>query len=189
MPRKTNEKTGGVGFYARAILRYSIISFESAIEQGVVATTFTNDSRRTHCLIYRPQTCNLTIFMPEFEKHLVFLKTMKIERIIIRDFNIDTLVESTEKRNYLVFPPHFAIKILNTPELQQLQVDNWIMYLLQILCRLKLFRQRCVTTTHCNRKFLYLKMKTNKIIIWCFEILKILKVECPELFIFARSKT
>ena len=100
LPRQTNERAGGVGFYARADLRYRIISFESLIEHMIVEITFANNSRINFCLIYRPQTCRLTTFMPEFEKLLLFLKTLNNETIIFGNFKIDTLVDSTEKRNY-----------------------------------------------------------------------------------------
>ena len=113
VPRQTNEKAGGVGFYARADLSYRIISFESPIEHVIVEITFTNKSKINFCLIYRPQTCRLTTFMPEFEKLLLFLKTLNNETIIFGDFNIDTLVESTEKKNYLDLLASFSYENQN----------------------------------------------------------------------------
>ena len=98
VPRQTNQKAGGECFYARADLRYSIISFESAIEHVIVEIAFANNSRISFCLVYRPQRCRLTTFMPEFEKLLFRLKTLNIETTIFCDFNIDTLVKSTHKK-------------------------------------------------------------------------------------------
>ena len=70
------------------------------MEHVIVEITFANDSKRNFCLKYRPQIFRLTTFMPEFEKLLFFLKTLNNETIKFGDFNIDTLVESTEK-NYI----------------------------------------------------------------------------------------
>ena len=117
--------------------------------------------------------------MPKFEKLLLFLKTFQNETFIFGDFYIDTFVERTEKKIISIFSPHLAMKIKTSkpPELQQLQLQVWMMYLLQNLCRLKPFRRRSVTTTHCYQKSRYWKTKMNMTIIWGLEILK--KIQGP----------
>ena len=98
VPRQTNKKAGEVGFYARVDLRYRLISFESSIEPVMAEITFANDSKMSFCLLYRLQTCRLTTFLSEFETLLFFLKTLNSETIIFSDFNIDTIVDGTEKK-------------------------------------------------------------------------------------------
>ena len=99
--RQRNENADAEGFHVRADLRYSEISLETLIKHVINDFTLANVSGMKFCFIHRPQTCRLTNFKQEFEKLLLFLKTLNKKTILYGNF--DTLVESTEKRNSLDF--------------------------------------------------------------------------------------
>ena len=74
---------------------------------------FSDSDVKNFCAVYRPETFRLSKFFPEFEVLLHFLKTLKGEKTIFGDFNIDTLNEHKDKTDYTNLLASYDFQVQN----------------------------------------------------------------------------
>ena len=97
-PRKeAKRRSGGVAFYIRNDFHYTPVEFVSDIECSINKVNYNDKDNILFCVIYRPDTYKLTQFLLQFEELLFFLKSLKYESFLFGDFNIDTLIDETNK--------------------------------------------------------------------------------------------
>ena len=99
-PRKTKKPRGGVAFYISESVEFEPIEFETEIESAIIRVKFGPGIYRIFCVIYRPQSHKMKQFLLELENLLNFLRSLKDDSMIFGDFNIDTIVESKETKDY-----------------------------------------------------------------------------------------
>ena len=93
-------RSGGVAFYIRTVFHYTPVEVFSDIECSIIKVNYTDKDSKLFCVIYRPDTYKLTQFLQQFENLPLFLKSLKYESFLFGDFNIDTLIDETNKNRY-----------------------------------------------------------------------------------------
>ena len=100
-PRKeAKRRSGGLAFYIRNDFHYTQVEFVSDIECSILKVNYNDKDSKLFCVIYRPDTYKPTQFVEHFEDLLLFLKALKYESFLFGDFNIDTLIDGTNKNRY-----------------------------------------------------------------------------------------
>ena len=111
-PRKTGIR-GGVAFYAKEDIEYQILEYESELECLAGTFKFDEANTKSFCVIYRPDAVRFGKFLELFESLLEFLSTLKNDCIIFGDFNVDTLVDDSENKQYLNLLRAYGFSVQN----------------------------------------------------------------------------
>ena len=103
-PRKeAKRRSDGVAFYIRNDFHYTPVEIVSDIECSIIKVNYNDKDSKLFCVIYRPDTYKPFQFLQQFENLLLFLKSLKYESLLFGDFNIDTLIDETNKNRYETF--------------------------------------------------------------------------------------
>ena len=106
-------RSGGVAVYVKEGIRYRSIELQTQKECSIMQVIFSDSDVKNFCAVYRPETFRLSKFFPEFEVLLHFLKTLKGEKTIFGDFNIDTLNEHKDKTDYTSLLASYDFQVQN----------------------------------------------------------------------------
>ena len=106
-------RSGGVAFYVKDGYYFKHIEFNTEIECSIIEIRLDDINTKNVCVIYRPETFRVKKFLEHFEKLLHFLTSIRSETVIFGDFNIDTLVNDTDSKNYKNLLMAFGFEVQN----------------------------------------------------------------------------
>ena len=102
-----------MAFYAKKDIEYQILEYESELECLAGTFKFDEANTKSFCVIYRPDAVRFGKFAELFESLLEFLSTLKNDCIIFGDFNVDTLVDDSENKQYLNLLRAYGFSVQN----------------------------------------------------------------------------
>ena len=111
-PRNNGQKRGGVAMYLKRNLMFERINFTSDLECLIIKVMGSNRIEKNFCVVYRPQN-TINRFIEDLDKLFAFLRNLKEETLIFRDFNIDTLKPSYEKTKHEILTQSYGYRIRN----------------------------------------------------------------------------
>ena len=110
---RNRDTRDGVAFYIRECLQYRIIEYHCDLDCLVWSVNFGNNKTKNFCVVYRHHSIKMRFFLNQKEKLLEFLRSLSNDTIICRDFNIDTIANSKEKKDYVTLLLAFDFKCQN----------------------------------------------------------------------------
>ena len=98
-----NETRGRVTFYVDKLLKITPRHFETETQCTTIAIHFGEKSMRNLCDVYKPQPPEMKNSLPDFERLLQFLRTLKHDTKLFGNLNKDATKGSKDKSDYEIF--------------------------------------------------------------------------------------